>query len=232
MSTPYGPPGSDEPQQWGPPPAQGYPPPVPGYGQPGYGQPGYGQHPQHEYPQQPPPYPGYPHQGQQYPQQPGYGQYPQQQQQQPYPPGYGQAQPGYPAQGAWPESQWDAQWGETQWGESPWNGEGGEPPKKPVLPWVLTGVGAIGLLAVLVLGFVVPGYFTTTVFDQNAVQSGVQRILTQEYGQPAQQVTCPPAQEVRPGATFTCQAIIDGQSRDVRITVKSDAGEYEVARPD
>jgi hypothetical protein len=100
-----------------------------------------------------------------------------------------------------------------------------------VLPWLLGGVAAAGVAVVLVLGFVVPGFFTTTVFDQHAVQDGVRRILTDEYGQNADAVRCPLDQQVRQGTTFTCTATIDDKLRTVLITVKTDSGEYEVAQP-
>jgi hypothetical protein len=100
-----------------------------------------------------------------------------------------------------------------------------------VLPWLLGGVAAAGVAVVLILGFVVPGFFTTTVFDQQAVQDGVRRILTDEYGQNADAVRCPLDQQVRQGTTFTCTATIDDKLRTVLITVKTDSGKYEVARP-
>ncbi|MFN2497220.1 MAG: DUF4333 domain-containing protein [Pseudonocardiaceae bacterium] len=224
MSTPYGPPGPENPPQWGqqqPPgyPQQGYPQqsyphqgyPQPGYPQPGYAPPGY---PQHGYPPPGYPPPGYPQQGnpqqghpqQEYPQQ-GYQAYEQQQiGHQPY--------PGEPYPGGYDQS-----------------GNGGSP-KKSALPWVLSGLGGVIVLGVtLVLGFVVPGFFTTTVFDQKAVQGGVQRILTEEYGQHVEAVSCPAGQEVQVGSRFTCQATIDGEPRQVTITVRTEGGEYEVARP-
>jgi hypothetical protein len=223
MSTPYGPPGSPEPTQRGQQqPGQGYPGtpsggvpvqdpsrgyqqgyPQPGHGQPGYPSPGYGQPP-----------PGYGQQG--YPQ-PGYGQ----------PPGYEQwpqphGQPGYQDYG-------------TAGGQQPHPGgyepASGGPQDKATLPWMLIGVGGIVLALIIFLGFVTPGFFTTTVFDQNAVQDGVRRILSNEYGQNPQQVSCPADQEVQTGSRFTCQATIDGEQHDVIITVRTDAGEYEVARP-
>ncbi|HEY2766189.1 MAG TPA: DUF4333 domain-containing protein [Pseudonocardiaceae bacterium] len=110
--------------------------------------------------------------------------------------------------------------------------DSGRPRRRSALPWILSGVAAaVVVVMIVVLGFIAPGFFTTTIFDQNAVQDGVQRILSDEYGQQAQSVTCPADQEVRPGSTFTCQAVIDGARRNITITVKTDAGEYEVARP-
>ncbi|MGH3796057.1 MAG: DUF4333 domain-containing protein [Pseudonocardiaceae bacterium] len=220
MTMPYGPPGSDEPKQAEQQPrTQGYPgipsgvdpaqDPNRGYPQPGYGYQSYGQ--------------GYPQSG--YSQQDLY--------RQPAPAGqpYGPQQD-YPQYGP----QGYQAYG-PQLGHQPYPGDHdqpayGVPRKKSALPWILSGLAGAAILAViLVVGFVTPGFFTTTVFDQNAVQEGVQRILSDEYGQQAQSVTCPADQEVRTGSTFTCQATIDGAQRNVTITVKTDAGEYEVARP-
>jgi len=176
------------------------------YPQPGHGQQTYG-HPQQSYRQQEPYGWPTPHvQQQDYPQ---YGQ-------------QGYAPRGYHTYG---------QPGDHQPGDP---GQPGyrRPRQKAALTWIVSALGGVVVLAViLVLGFVTPGLFTTTVFDQNAVQQGVQRILSDEYGQHAQSVTCPADQEVRTGSSFTCQATIDGVRRDVTITVKTDAGKYEVARP-
>lgn len=206
------PPQAYPPQGYG---QQGYPPqgyPPQGYGQQGYPPQGYGQQ---TYPQGYPPQPfTQPAQtGQLYGQQQGHEQYAQQ----PY------AQQSYQAYG-------------QQGGPEPYPSGYGEPgyreQKKSALPWILCGVGGAGVLAaILLLGFVTPGFFTTTVFDQNAVQEGVARILSNEYGQDPQAVTCPTDQEVQVGSTFTCQATIEGEQRNVTITVKTDAGEYEVGRP-
>ena len=221
---------------------QAYPPQ--GYGQQSYPPQGYPQQGQQGYAQ-----PGYPPQGygqQGYPQ--GYGQqaYPQQgfPPQQPTPPAqtsqlYGQqqtheqhtpqpyaAQQSYPAYGP----QTGAETYPVGYGEPSYGGEPQQ--KKSALSWILGGVGVAAILAgVLILGFVTPGFFTTTVFDQDAVQRGVAQILSDEYGQDPQVVACPTGQEVQAGSTFSCQVTIEGEQRNVTITVKTDDGEYEVARP-
>ncbi|MGH3992207.1 MAG: DUF4333 domain-containing protein, partial [Pseudonocardiaceae bacterium] len=192
---PYGPPGSEEPaQRRQQPPGQGHPD-TPSGGVP-VQDPNWGH-------QQGPPPPGY---GRGYPQQ-GYGQqgYGQQGHSPPGypPPGYG---PGYPQQ-PYPEQPYPR----------PGQLDDRGPAQKSALPWVLSGVGGIVVAVILILGFVTPGLFTTTVFDQDAVQDGVQRILSDEYGQNAQSVICPTDQEVQTGSTFTCQATIDGEQRDVAI---------------
>ena len=278
MTTPYGPPGSNDPQQWGqqPPPGQGYQgtpsagfpaqsgafpaqdPQAPGQpGQPGqdqqYGQPQYGQPTQvagqQPYGQQP----GY--DPQQYGQQPGYD--PQQYGQQQYAqPGYGQ-QPGYDPQQYGQQPGYDPQqYGQQQYSQQPGQGQqqygqpgydqqqyGQQPgyggssaafgaaPKKSALPWILAGAAALLLGLFAFLAFVAPGFLNRTVFDQAAVQSGVQRILADSYSQTAQSVQCPEDQPVEVGASFTCTATIDGENRSVTVTVKTDDGQYEVSQP-
>ncbi|GDY28573.1 DUF4333 domain-containing protein [Gandjariella thermophila] len=217
MTSPYG---GNDPQQWGQQPyGSGYPgtpsggfPAQDGTGQPGYGQPGY-------------PQPGQPGYGQGYGQpdpSQGYGGYPGQQ----VPYGYGQ-QPGYPPAGQpYPG-----------YGQQP--GYPGTPPqadrKRSPLPWILLGVLVVVLAVVGVLGFVTPGFFLKRVFDNVAVQDGVKRILTSGtngYGiTGVGAVTCPSDQEVKQGATFTCTVEVNGKPQKVTITVKTDAGEYEVGRP-
>ena len=219
---PYGPPPYGQPPQqgqpYGPPPYG--PPPYgpPPYGQPQQGQPygqpqqglPYGQPPQQGQPQGQPPY-GQPHQGQPYGPPPQQGQL--------YgPPPYGQPQ------------QQGQPYGQQPYGESPF-GAVYAPRGKSKLPLILGGVAALIVIVVVALGFVGPAYFTSKVFDQNALQSGVQGVLTNSYGQKVDSVSCPAQQKVRSGSTFTCQATVAGKQQAVTITVKDDGGTYEVARP-
>ncbi len=88
------------------------------------------------------------------------------------------------------------------------------------------------LAVVAVLGFVTPGFFVTRVFDASAVQGGVQKVLTTDYGiSGVTAVTCGEGIEVTSGASFDCQATVDGQSVRVPIRVTSNSGDYEVGRP-
>ncbi len=168
MTSPYGPPGGNDPQQqWGQQPYGGGPTPgTPSGGFPAQtpGQ-GYGQ-PQQPYGQPDPsqqPYGGYgqPQPTQQYP----YGQ----QQQQPYG-GYGQQQPGFP-------------------GQSPY----GPPPKKGGSAWIWVVVVVVVLAAGAfgVLGFVTPGFLTKKVFDESALEgdNGVKKILVENYNEPAEDIS-------------------------------------------
>jgi hypothetical protein len=215
MSSPYGPPGGNDPQGWGQQqPQQPYGPgPNPGTPSGGFPaqQPGYGQQPQ---------YGGYPQQ-----QQPGYGQpqdqppsggFPQQQQP------YGQQYPGYgqqPGQQPYP--------GYGQYGQQP----PPQPKKSNAMIWIIVVVVVLVLAAVGVLGFVTPGFFNKKVLDQAAVQQGVVKILKERYNEDATDVQCPADQEVKVGTTFDCTLKVGGDSRKVTITVKSeDKAEYEVGQ--
>lgn len=232
MTSPYGQPGGTDPQQpWGQQPGQqsgGFPAQQPGYGQQGGGQ---------YYGQPATPAPGYPQQpgtGQQpvYPQQPGYpvpGVDPTQQQQQPAYPGYGQPAQPYQAQG---QPGYGQQY-PNPYGQQPGFGgpeqEGGR--RRGGLIWGLVIGVVVIVAAVAITGFVWPAWATTKVFDQSALQDGVTTILKNDYKLNVTAVSCPSGQDVSAGSTFTCTATIDGQPKQVQITVKDSSGTYEVAQP-
>lgn len=185
--------------------------------------------------QQPPPgggwnapspqqYPGQPYPGQQYS-----GQHPNQ----PYP---GQPYPGRQYPGAGP--QWAGGPPGQQWGPGyPPLPDAARAPQRSRTP-LLVGAVVVALLAVgAILAFVAPGFLNTTVFDQAALQSGVQRVLVEDYGYPTVgEVTCgDPSQgpiRVTEGASFTCSTTIDGAPAVVPVTITSGGGDYEVSRPD
>jgi len=102
---------------------------------------------------------------------------------------------------------------------------------------ILGSLAALLLAAVLVLGFVKPGFFVTTKLDVNKAQQGVQQILTDEangYGaKNVNDVKCNNGQNptVKKGDTFTCEVSIDGTKRQVTVTFQDDKGTYEVGRP-
>ena len=103
-------------------------------------------------------------------------------------------------------------------------------PRKP--PWLAAGAAAVVVVAFLVLGFVVPGWFVTRVFDATAVQNGVAKILTDDYGADGvANVRCPDRVPVTVGTTFTCDAAIDGDPVKVPVRVTGTDGGYEVGRP-
>jgi len=211
MTSPYGPPGGNDPQQqWGQQPYGGGPTPgTPSGGVPA--QPGY---PQQQPGQQQMPYGGYGQQPQQ-PQptqqygQPQYGQ-------QPNP--YGQPSGEYGYQHPYQQ----------------------QPPKKGggACIWILMVVVVLGVAAFLVLGLVTPGFLNTKVFDQNALEGndGVKKILVNDYKvQNIESVSCPADQEVKQGNKFECKVKVggdDAKELTVQITVTSDDGQYQVALPE
>lgn len=212
----------EQPGAWGAPPSAAPGPGTPAWAQQpppagGWNVPPGGGHPPQQggYPGQQQPYGGRPYPGQQ-PPYPG--------QQQPY--------PGGPAQQQWAGGQQAPQWG----------------PGYPPLPDVSRAPGRsrtpliVGAVVVVLLGigavlaFVTPGFLISTVFDQAALQSGVQRVLTDDYGYPVVgEVVCgDPAQgpiPVREGDTFTCATTIDGVPATVPVLITSGGGDYEVSRP-
>jgi hypothetical protein len=245
MSSPYGPPpGESNPQGWGQQPSYGggqYPNPQSGgfpaqpsgYGQPAtppnqsgwpqQPQPGYGQPPQQPQPgygQPQQPQPGY---GQ--PPVPGYGQPDPQQQQQQYGNPYGQQ----PAQ----QQQYPNPYGQQQYPgyQTGFGADQATPRRRTGLIWTIVVLVVVIAAAVAVLGFVWPGWFNSKVLDTATLESGVKGILQNDYKLPVSGVTCPATPPVKVGYSFTCQATINGQTKQVQVTVKTADGLYEVAQP-
>lgn len=165
------------------------------------------------------------------------------------PPGGGWGPPGQVA-GGWGGQPVPGGWGGPQ---APWPGrqdpQGWDPHGYPPLPPdgagrppsrtpLVVGAGVVALVAVFaLLAFVAPGFLRSTVFDQVALQAGVQRVLIESYRIPAVgEVVCgDPAQgpiAVRTGAEFTCTALIDGSPVPVQARITSNSGDFEVVRPD
>jgi hypothetical protein len=70
------------------------------------------------------------------------------------------------------------------------------------------------------------------VFNEDAVERGVVQILKDEYKiSGVGQATCPADQLVAPGVSFICIVEVGGVDKSVKITAKSDDGEYEVGQP-
>lgn len=213
MSSPYGPSGGNDPQQWGQP-QQPYgggptPPGTPSGGFPAQG----GGYPQQQpYGQQPYGQPG----GEQQQQPGGYGQQPQPTQQ--YPMG------GYPQQ---------QPYGQQPGGYPPPGGYPGAPAKKSnTVLWIGVVVLVLAAGAFAVTAFFKPGFLVTKEFDQTAVQDGVKSILVDKYNiDKVESVSCPAGEEVKKDRQFSCKATIAGEERTVNITVRNDNGEYEVAPP-
>ncbi|WP_084792068.1 DUF4333 domain-containing protein [Actinopolyspora mortivallis] len=100
--------------------------------------------------------------------------------------------------------------------------------------WALgPAVTLVGVLAVLFLGFVSPGWFYRDVFDADSVGTGVRQVLRDSYGvEGVESVFCPPSQPVQPGHSFTCRVMVGDENQYVRVVVRDERGTYAVQRPD
>ncbi len=98
---------------------------------------------------------------------------------------------------------------------------------------MLGGFGALVVIgAVLVLGFVAPGWFVRPVFDSASVAKGVSQTLKSSYGiKGVGEVSCPDGQPVEVAHRFDCKVTIDSQAKAVTVTVKNSKGVYEVGHP-
>ncbi len=107
------------------------------------------------------------------------------------------------------------------------------PRKKSALPWIVGGLLAVVLAAiVLVLGFVAPGSLLRNVFDSRAVADGVHQILRDAYRvDGVQSVSCPADEPAEPGTRFDCRAVIGDESKTVTVAVVNSDGRFEVSRP-
>lgn len=224
-------------------PQPGYPRPArpqPGYPQPDYRHPGYPsqRYPQSPYPQQgqPPPY------AQQRQPPPGYRPPPPKQAQ---PPPYGYPQPGRPQQPQGGQYQQPPA-GQPQQPQQPQPQPpqpqppfgGARPPEsQPLLkrrrtrPIVLGVFALLVVAAVLVVGFLTPGYFATKTFDSARMQQDVAKVLQDSYHVTASSVSCPSSEKVKDGTAFSCTATIDGAPHQVPIVVSGNDGRYMVLPP-
>ncbi|WP_232668684.1 DUF4333 domain-containing protein [Pseudonocardia sp. TRM90224] len=179
-------------------------------------------------------------------QQPIWGQQPAQQQS---PPAWGEQQQGWGGQQAQQQQQHQAtqQWPGHQpppgqqsppaWGQQ--GAQGFPPPGAPSsrsggkskLPLIIGGAVVLVAVIVGVLGFIAPGFFVTRVFDQAALQTGVQQVLSNDYKVTATAVSCGASVKVEAGTKFECKATVDGQELTVPVMITTNAGNYEVGRP-
>lgn len=105
-------------------------------------------------------------------------------------------------------------------------------PMSSVPGWLIAAAVIVLLGVVGVLGFVRPGFFVTPVLDQASVQDGVGMILRDTYRLPdVVDVTCPADQQVLPGRSFTCVAVVDGKRSEIPVVIQDKAGRYQVGRP-
>ena len=103
---------------------------------------------------------------------------------------------------------------------------------------IAVGVVAISIAAILLT--VVLSSFDVLkgkVLNVSKAQAGVQRILTDPvdgYGATSvSDVVCNDGDdpEIKKGATFTCEVVVDGRKRHVLVVFQDDNGTYEVDRP-
>ena len=209
MTSPYGPPGGNDPQQqWGQQPYGGGPTPgTPSGGMPAQG--GYPQQPGHQQPYE------------------GYGQQPQPTQQ------YGQPQYGQqPPYGQQPSGEFPSPYQHPYQQQPPKKGGG-------AWIWITMVIVVLAAAAFLVLGLVTPGFLNTKVLDQAALEGddGVKKILVDEYKvKDVESVSCPADQEVKQGNKFECTVKIGGdEPKDVKVTItitNEENAEYQVSLPE
>lgn len=98
--------------------------------------------------------------------------------------------------------------------------------------WLFLAAALVLATVVGVLGFITPGYFTTKVLDQAALQNGVRSILQNDYRLTnVAEVVCPPNQKVLPGRDFDCVVRINNAPAQVRVLIQTKDGRYTVGRP-
>src|SRR6476469_2091990 len=204
MTSPYGPPGGNDPQQqWGQQPYGGGPAP----GTPSGGMPVPG-----GYPQQQPGQPQPPQQQQPYG---GYGQQPQPTQQ------YGQQPPSgefqSPYQHPYQQQQQPKKGGAWIW---------------IVMVIVVLGVAAFLVLGLVTPGFLNTKVFDQSSLQGDEGVKKV--LVNDYKVENIQSVSCPADQEVKSGNKFSCKVKVGGddpKELTVQITVTSDDGQYQVALP-
>lgn len=139
---------------------------------------------------------------------------------------WGQSQPQQSQEWGQPQAQWGQQ-PQQQWGAQAGTSQGGS--KKTGL------IVGLAVLALAVVGGVVALILMLTAkdeLDQNALQSGVQKVLSESYGiEDISDVTCPSGQQVQVDATFTCELKVGGEAKTVNIKITKNDGTYEVGRP-
>jgi hypothetical protein len=98
---------------------------------------------------------------------------------------------------------------------------------------IAISAGAIGMMVGLSRFDVLKG----KVLNVSKAESGVQRILVDPadgYGATSvTNVVCNNGNdpEIKKGATFTCDVVVDGRKRQVLVVFQDDEGTYEVDRP-
>ncbi|PRW63457.1 DUF4333 domain-containing protein [Actinopolyspora mortivallis] len=114
-------------------------------------------------------------------------------------------------------------------------GQAGPPRRRGARPSVILAV--LAGVATLVFGTAAVLYASTLepsrVLDNQAVEEGVQRILTEEYSFRVRSVSCPSGQPVEPRSRFDCTATMKvGEQRRVPVVIVDDTGRYRVRSPE
>jgi hypothetical protein len=114
------------------------------------------------------------------------------------------------------------------------------PPRKRGHLALLIGVGILAIAAAVVLLIVALSGLDTLkgkVLNVSKAEAGVQRILLDPddgYGATnVSDVVCNDGSdpEIRKGASFVCQVVVEGRKRQVLVVFSDDNGTYEVDRP-
>uniref|UniRef100_UPI003D9175BF DUF4333 domain-containing protein n=1 Tax=Gordonia sp. B7-2 TaxID=3420932 RepID=UPI003D9175BF len=149
-------------------------------------------------------------------------------------PGYGAASFGQPTYGqqpyGQPGQQPPGQFGGDQFASMAKQGSSG---KGLRLAMIIGGaVLFLAAIVIVVTAFWLPGWAPKTL-DQAAVESGVEKVLTEDYqATEVKDVSCPSGQKIEQGASFTCTLTVgDQENQQVTVTVLDDEGKYEVSRP-
>ncbi|WP_226358931.1 DUF4333 domain-containing protein [Pseudonocardia sp. ICBG601] len=96
--------------------------------------------------------------------------------------------------------------------------------------WILAGIGAVVVAALVVGALFWAGVLGSDRLDRTTLQAGVTQVLTRDYGLQVGAIACPEDVEVSAGTRFTCQAVVDGEQVEVPVVVTSDQGDYQVGR--
>ncbi|MGO1053449.1 DUF4333 domain-containing protein [Crossiella sp. CA198] len=77
-----------------------------------------------------------------------------------------------------------------------------------------------------------PGTPPVPVFEQDRLEFAVRSVLVDKYEVTGlEMVRCPGRQPIEDARVFSCLAVLSGQSKQVRVTVRGASGTFEVDRP-
>ncbi|GAA2813636.1 DUF4333 domain-containing protein [Crossiella cryophila] len=77
-----------------------------------------------------------------------------------------------------------------------------------------------------------PGKPAVPVFDQDRLEFGVRSVLVDRYEVTGLDIVrCPSGQPIEDARIFSCLAVLSGESKQVRVTVRGANGTFEVDRP-